>query len=47
MPEIVNFTYEGLHMGVGILNTQDVVRRNKDSKDIYLRFSNHEGKGTI
>ena len=45
--EAAKVTYARHQMGVGVFNMQGFERRNKESKNIYKRFSNHKGKGVM
>ena len=42
IPHIATITYERHTVGVGIFNMQGFERRNKESKNVYKRFSNNK-----
>ena len=45
IPRIAQITFDEDHLGVGIFTMQGFERRNKESKNIFKRFSN--GKGNV
>ena len=43
IPQIAEVTLKKHNLGVGIFTMQGFERRNKESKNVYKRFSNHKG----
>ena len=47
IPRHARITYERHNLGIGIFNMQGFERRNKESKNVYKRFTNKKQKGIL